>query len=253
MYDRLAQYYEWEHLHFEADFPLYFAFAKATEGAILDAACGTGRIAIPLAEAGRLVTGIDLSPEMLSIARSKVANSPAADRVRFVQSDIRTMALGEQFGMAVVALGSFHHLLTTADQKLALFRLAEHLVTGGLLVIDLVNPSPEWISAGDGALVHQLTAPFPYPDGEKQLSKFVSRYSDFSNQMDRSLLVYDLICDDGALRRLTVEMELRFLFRFEAELLLEHAGFRLKNIFGDYSLEEYLSSSPRMILVAEKR
>ncbi|MGI5834993.1 MAG: class I SAM-dependent methyltransferase, partial [Chloroflexota bacterium] len=117
MYDRLAQFYEWEHLYFQDDLPLYLGFAQAADGAILDAACGTGRVALPLAEAGYQVTGVDSSPEMLSIARSKAANITPGAIVRFVQSDLRKMDLGQQFGMALVALGSFHHLLTVDDQR----------------------------------------------------------------------------------------------------------------------------------------
>lgn len=253
MYDRLAQFYEWEHHGFQGDLPLYLGFAKAAQGAILDAACGTGRLTLPLAEAGYVVTGVDSSAEMLAIARSRVANSPGGPRVQLEQADLRSIELGRLFGMAMVALSSFQHLLTTGDQRRALGRLAAHLAAGGLLVVDLVNPSPEWLAAGDGALVHQRTAPFPDPEGSEQLSKFVARTSYFDTQREQLLLVYDLVGAEGTMRRLSLEMELRFLFRYEAELLLEDAGFRLRGIYGDYDLEDYQTSSPRMILVAEKR
>lgn len=253
MYDRLAQFYEWEHFRFQDDFPLYFGFAQAADGAILDAACGTGRVAIPLAEAGYLVTGVDSSTEMLSIARAKAEKSARGVGVQFVQADIRTVDLGRQYGMALIALSSFQHMLTVNDQRRALERLNAHLKEGGLLVIDLINPSPEWISAGDGALVHQRTAPYPDSDGRDQLSKYVARVSDFGTQKDHLMLVYDLVSPDGTLRRYNAQMELRFIFRYEAELLLEESGFRLRGVFGDYNLEEYQASSPRLILVAEKR
>jgi len=85
------------------------------------------------------------------------------------------------------------------------------------------------------------------------LSKFVARTSNFDTQIDEHLLIYDLVGSEGVLRRMTVEMELRFLFRFEAELLLEATGFRLRDLYGDYNLDGYHASSPRLILVAEKR
>lgn len=253
MYDRLAQFYEWEHLHFQDDLPLYSSYAQAAKGAILDAACGTGRIALPLAEAGFSVTGVDSSPEMLSIARSKAASSARAAKVRFVQSDLRRMDLGQRYGMALIALGSFQHMLTMDDQRQCLQRLSALLVAGGLLVIDLINPSPEWITAGDGALVHQRTAPYPHQEDRDQLSKYVARISDFGAQKDHLTLVYDLVAADGTLKRFNIVMELRFIFRYEAELLLAEAGFRLRAVFGDYSLENYQASSSRMILVAEKK
>lgn len=253
LYDRLAQFYDWEHRDFREDLPLYLGFARASSGSILDAACGTGRVLYPLAEAGFPVTGVDQSAAMLEIARSRVGNSPFADRVRLERADLRSMELGELYGMALVALGSFHHLLTTEDQKTALRRLAAHLVAGGLLVVDLVNPTPEWLAAGDSTLVHQLSAPFPEPKGPDLLSKFVARTTHFETQRERSLLLYDRIDPKGNLHRQSFEVDTRFLFRFEAELLLAEAGFRLRDVYGGYDLESYQASSPRMILVAEKR
>jgi len=253
VYDRLAQFYEWEHHSYLEDIPLYLGFAKASTGPILDAACGTGRVALPLAEAGYSVTGVDSSPEMLAIAQTRSMKSPARGRLRLLEADLRTMDLGERYGLAIVALSSFQHLLTLDDQRQALERLAAHLQRDGLLLLDLVNPSPEWMSGGDGALVHQETAPFPEPDGPELLSKFVARTSLFDIQTDEQLLVYDLVGSEGTLRRMAVEMKLRFLFRFEAELLLEATGFRLRALYGDYDLGAYHASSPRLILVAETR
>ena len=155
--------------------------------------------------------------------------------------------------MALVALGSFHHLLTLADQRSALRRLGAHLVPSGLLVVDLVNPSPEWIAAGDGTVVHQLAGPFPERTGRDMLSKFVVRTTHFEAQRERVLLIYDRTGPDGAVTRQTFQMETRFIFRYEAELLLEEAGFHLREVCGDYDLDGYQASSLRMILVAEKQ
>jgi len=253
VYDRLAQFYEWEHRSYQEDIPLYLSYAGASAGPILDVACGTGRVTLPLAEAGYSVTGVDSSPKMLSIARTRAMKSPARSRLQLLEADLRTMDLGERFGLAIVALSSFQHLLTIQDQRQALGRLAAHLQREGRLVLDLTNPSPEWMAAGDSALVCQRTAPFPGPDSPETLSKFVARTSNFDTQIDEHLLIYDLVGSEGVLRRMTVEMELRFLFRFEAELLLEATGFRLRDLYGDYNLDGYHASSPRLILVAEKR
>ena len=253
MYDRIAQFYEWEHQSFRDDLPLYLGFARTSAGPILDAACGTGRVSLPLAEQGYAVTGVDASAEMLAIARSKIDRLKLTGKVRLVQADLRTMKLAAHHGMALVALGSFHHLETIDDQRRALHQLASHLLPSGLLLIDLVNPSPEWLAAGDGALVHQTTAPFPGADGPGQLSKFVARSSSFDTQTERLLLIYDLVDERGAVTRHSYQLSLRYLFRYEAELLLAEAGFRLRDVYGDYDLESYQASSPRMILVAEKR
>ncbi len=253
LYDRLARFYDWEHRGFRDDLPLYQGFARATSGPVLDAACGTGRVLLALAKEGHSVTGVDPSSAMLDIARAGVAADGLTSRVRLVQGEMQTMELGQTYGLALVALSSFHHLLTAADQRKSLARLAAHLSTGGLLVIDLVNPTPEWLAAGDGTLVHQLSAPFPAPDGPDLLSKFVARTTHFETQRESSLLVYDRTDPGGAVSRSSFQMETRLLFRYEAELLLAEAGFRLRDLYGGYDLDAYQAFSSRMILVAERQ
>ncbi len=252
VYNDLAQLYDWEHRDFRTDLQMYLGFARATTGPILDAACGTGRVLLPLAEAGHSVTGVDLSPAMLEIARSRLGKGPLARRIRLVCADLRSMELREQYAMALVALSSFHHLLSVDDQLQALGHLAQHLERGAPLILDLVNPTPEWLLAGDGTLVHQVTGGFPLPEGPDLLSKFVARACHFESQMEQSLLVYDQTNPEGAVTRRTFQMMTRFLFRYEAELLLSKAGFRSRDLYGDYDLGSYRASSPRMIFVAER-
>ena len=173
--------------------------------------------------------------------------------MNLIQADLRTFDLGREFGMAMIALGSFHHMLSTGDQRATLAALAAHLRPKGLLVLDLINPTPEWLSAADGALVHQLTAPFPDAGGSDRLTKMVARSSSFETQSDHQLLIYDRVSPDGAVSRRLFEMELRYVFRYEAEILLDEAGFGVRGIYGGYDMEQYDSASTRMIFVAEKR
>lgn len=252
-YDEIAHYYDWEHQHFEDDIQMYLGFAAGGRGEILDAACGTGRTLVPLAEAGHRITGVDSSAAMLNLARLKIDASGLARRAKLVCADLRTLALRRRFGMALVALGSFHHITTLADQRAALGNLAEHLVQGGILILDLMHPAPEWLAAGDGTLVHQLTGPFPDAAGTDVLSKFVARTTTFGTQTDHQLLLYDRTLPNGTVVRHTAQIELRFLFRYEAELLLSEAGFRVRDVYSGYFLEPYDGAGSRMIFVAERR
>jgi hypothetical protein len=67
-------------------------------------------------------------------------------------------------------------------------------------------------------------------------------------------LVYmlDDIAPDGAVRRVTFPLSLRFFYRFEMELLLKQAGFLVETIFGDYDMQPFGEGSPRMIFVARR-
>ncbi|NTU82301.1 MAG: class I SAM-dependent methyltransferase, partial [Chloroflexales bacterium] len=68
-YDPFARYYDADFRDYLEDLPFYHELARRTGGPLLELMCGTGRVLLPLAEAGYSITGVDSSPAMLSIAR----------------------------------------------------------------------------------------------------------------------------------------------------------------------------------------
>jgi len=94
---------------------------------VLDAGCGTGRVAIRLQENGYDCVGVDLDPSMLDVAKAR------APQVRWVQSDIADLDLGETFDLVVVA-GNVVPLVAEGTEAEALRRLTDHLVPTGILV-----------------------------------------------------------------------------------------------------------------------
>ena len=91
---------------------MYRNFAELCGGSILELACGSGRVLLPLASEGYTVTGVDTSARMLALARQRLQTTEAASRVTLVQEDICTLHLGQKFRMALIALGSFAHILS---------------------------------------------------------------------------------------------------------------------------------------------
>lgn len=81
-------------------------------GSVLEVACGTGRVAVRLAQEGVRVVGIDRSADFLAGARPKTATLP---NVRWEQADMRTFDLGETFTLVIIPGHSFQHMLTPAD------------------------------------------------------------------------------------------------------------------------------------------
>ncbi|MCK9907056.1 class I SAM-dependent methyltransferase, partial [Frankia sp. Cpl3] len=76
-----AEYYDLTQSGLSGDIPFFLEMARQADGEILDLACGTGRISIPLAEAGHQVTGLDLSTEMLARAEQKAKERGVLDRL----------------------------------------------------------------------------------------------------------------------------------------------------------------------------
>ena len=102
-------------------------FARRCGSPVLELACGTGRVLLPLARQGHQVTGVDISPQMLDMARRKVAAENLGDRITLVHQDMRELDLDTKFNLAFIAISSFSHLLTTDDQLAALARIRQHL------------------------------------------------------------------------------------------------------------------------------
>lgn len=93
---------------------------------VLDAGCGTGRVAVELARRGHDIVGVDNDPSMLEVAR-------AHDGPRWVDADLAGLDLAERFDL-VVAAGNVVVFLEPGTQAQVVARLAQHLVPGGLLV-----------------------------------------------------------------------------------------------------------------------
>lgn len=114
------------------------AFAAAAAGAgvpgrrLLDLGCGTGTSALTFADFGYAVTGCDIAPEMLAIARRK----PGADRLCLVVADLRRLPDLGDHDVVTAVNDPFSHLLTDDEFRLALRGVARHLVRGGVLVFD---------------------------------------------------------------------------------------------------------------------
>ena len=113
------------------------AEANAAGQAVLEVACGTGRVTIRLAREGFEVVGLDLSEAMLDVARE---NSAGMGSIRWVQGDMRSFDLGEAFGLVIIPGHSFQNLLTAADQAACLDSIRRHLIPGGQLVVHLDHP-----------------------------------------------------------------------------------------------------------------
>ena len=251
-FDRFAPFYDLEFGGYADDLDLYRGFAAQAGGPVLELGCGTGRVLVPLAEAGFTVTGVDLSGGMLALAEGAVARAGVAGRATLVRDDIRTLArLGEaRFALTFSAINSFLHLETRADQLAALGAARRHLVPGGLLILDLFPPHPAVLLEYDGRLIHAAT--YRDPRTGERIDKFSASAVDLAEQRIETTFFYDRTRADGAVERVAAPFALRYIARFELDLLLERAGFAAIQVFGSYDLDPFTPASERMIAVARR-
>jgi SAM-dependent methyltransferase len=219
-------------------------------GGILELACGSGRLLLPLAASGARVTGLDYSPAMLALAREKVRAAGLQRRVKLVQGDMRSFDLGRAFDLAIVGLNSLMHLETQHDQYEALLAAARHLTPDGRLVVDLFNPEvalPD--QQQEGALfLHCLKV---LPDGS-HLLHFQSPRVDRAAQLVQMTNYYDELQPDGQMRRFLAPFALRYLTRSELSAMASVAGLALIAVYGSYDLDHYEADSPRLIAVLQR-
>jgi SAM-dependent methyltransferase len=238
---------------FDADLDLYRDLARAQGPRVLEIACGSGRVLLPLVAAGCQVVGVDLSPHMLALTRAKLdarADVDGPGTAELVRADMRTFALPvRDFDLAIVAVKSMAYLTARADQQRTLETIAAHLRPGGVLAIDFLHPKPDWIGAPVGSMRDDLLQ--RVDAGGFTLSRVESVVStDLAAQVRVIRSAYESIDDRGGVSKRIVEWPYRWTHRFEAEHLLERAGFTIEALYGGYAREPFTSESAAMVFVA---
>ena len=247
-YDLIAPFYDIEHAQFDEDLTLYQDFAALCMGPLLELACGSGRLLLPLAREGYELTGVDTSTAMLNLARQRLQDEGLASHCKLVQQDICTMRLEQQFRMAFIALGSFAHVTRRKQQQQALASVRAHLAAGAMFILDIANADARYMENLNGQLLHQGT--WQHNDGT-HLTHLISPVSSTTRHFLELTHFYDRYTQGEQVQRTVMKTQLYLFERNEMELLLEQAGFVVKDVYGDYDLGSFELDSPRMIFRAE--
>jgi SAM-dependent methyltransferase len=245
-----AEVYDFQSGTKEDDLAFWLRLAGESEGPVLELACGTGRVAIPLARAGHRVTGLDVSPNMLAVARAKLAREPAEvhSRLRLAQGDMTSFDLGERFGLIFIAYHSFQALTSRAQQRRCLECCTRHLRSRGRLAINVFNPRLSTLVAGvrDGGPDDYLG-----PDGVMVRETWRTEF-DTANQRLFWRPAYECTAPDGQVTTRRHMAELRYFFRFEMEWMLEACSFELEALYGNFDRSPFAAESPEMIFIARR-
>ena len=249
-FDIYARFYDPDLGDWDADLRVYEQFAARCDSPILELGCGTGRVLLSLARQGYRITGIDASAAMLERARAKIAEENLTERVNLVEQEMRELELGERFNLAFAALNSFAHLHTTDDQLATLARIHRHLNPEGLRVLDMFNPDMGRLLDTRGQVA--LAKVVDEPGTGQRLMRFHTEEVDLGRQIIRTTYIVDEVDAAGQVKRTLFPFSLRYLFRYELELLLRHAGFEIEAIYGSYDLDEFSGDSEKLIAVARR-
>ena len=245
---RLAALYDLDCAPLEgyADVDWFEGLARRTGGPILELGCGTGRIAVPLAQHGHHVVGLDRSTAMLERAEQRAQRAKV--RVRWLEGDMRTFSFEETFALIFVGFNSFL-MLTPNDRWACLARVREHLAARGRFALDVFQPDPDLIVGLDGGVVDEWERVDP------ETGRLVHKLSSSRANVDGVTyrVWYDESGDDGAVRRIGGTTTLHYVYRREAELLLSEAGFEVESLHGDYDGNPAEPRSRKLLVVAKRR
>ena len=218
------------------DIAFYAELARRGGGLLLEIGCGTGRVALALAEAGLAVVGLDLSPDMLAAAAAKRATLPpgAAARLTLTQADMRDFALAERFATIIVPFRSFHLLLSEDEQRRCLAACARHLEPGGRLALHLFD-APADVAAGARATILGRESGVSRVTGLRIEAHSGDCTIDEARQIRREIWHYRELDRHGApVRAQRLELRVRWIRRSEMRALLEQAGFAIEAEYGDF-------------------
>jgi SAM-dependent methyltransferase len=230
-YDKIAAFYDPWSRSVTEDVGFYVDRTRASGGPVVELAVGTGRIAVPIAEAGIAVIGVDSSSEMLAVARQRAAVAGVSHLVDLRLGDLRDPPVPERVPLVICPFRSLLHM-ETEPEKLRALRAAHGLLApGGRFVFDVFSPSREDIEETHGRWLERE------PGIEER-----ALWDESSRTLSLSVRSGDV----------TETFGLHWLSLPEWLRLLDEAGFEVDTVYGWFDLRPF-DGEEDMIFVCRPR
>jgi SAM-dependent methyltransferase len=219
---------------------------------MLELACGTGRLTVPLARLGVVseLVGLDSSEPFLARLRARVSDEPAlSTRVEVVAGDMRAPAVEGPFELIAIPFNSLAYLTSREDRTACLRAVRDLLAPGGRLAFDLVAPRYDFLAE---ALLPcpPLRVDADHPAVEFGVTRFLRSYTDTydpASQTLRSTNRYEIHYEDGRVAHRIADLDWHIYFPDELELLLEACGLTVVERYGDYERGPWTAASRRCL------
>jgi SAM-dependent methyltransferase len=248
--EALARYYDLDLEDDPGDREMYLAFADANDGPILELMAGSGRVAVPLAQAGHHVTAVDRDAAMLARAASRwqrVRPLARGGELELVEADVTTLKLAERFGLVIVALNGIV-LLDDRDGQHDLFQaIARHLAPAGTAVIDVWLPSPEDLVLYDGRLILDWVK--DDPETNRHVAKQTAARYQSATRTATVTSIFDEWLDGETPTRTVRADTISFTSADELQAFARAAGLEIDTLAGDYEMGHFGGDSERVVMV----
>ena len=249
LFDQWAEVYDSVYAYVTDDIPFYIDEARSAGGSVLELGCGTGRVAIPIAQAGIEIVGLDSSPAMLEVARRKAEKASGARGLRLVEADMRDFSLNEVFDLVIIPFRGFYSLHSVEDQVRTLANVRGHLAPGGKLAFNIFVPDLNML-VQEGDVAYHFRDVTDSDTGRRLVVWHQSSYDNHNQIIDARVMVDELGVDGVVGRRFYRDFQLRYAHRWEIRHLLEVCGFEIVDLFGDFERSPFDETSTEMVWVA---
>ncbi len=172
------------------DLPFYLDLAKRSGGPVLEIACGTGRVLLPIAREGIRIDGVDSSPPMLRVLKSHIESEPQTIRrnISIHRADMREFRLRKKYPLVIIPFRPLQHMYTLKDQLNAFTTAAFHLGKNGTLAFDVFFPKFELLLGNMGREILDLEW---QPNSDSVVRRYFRKDSvDQINQTFRFVFVF---------------------------------------------------------------
>lgn len=214
---------------------------------VLDLACGSGRLTIPLTEASVKITGLDISEEMLMLATSKASEHGV--KIPFIRGDVRRFNLGKKFKLIFIAAQSLTHLHKREEIEDCFASVRRHLAEDGRFVIELYNSSVK-VLARDSDHRYDVGEYENRNDGECRIFVTEEVGYDASTQINHIRWFFRT---EGSEEEAGLSFTMRQYFPQEIDALLWYNGFLIEHKYGSYHENEFCSDSPKQLIICRSK
>jgi SAM-dependent methyltransferase len=247
-YDQIAHLYD-SYLQFTDDVPFFLQECQKIDGAVLELMCGTGRISIPLLEAGINLTCVDASSAMLNILRQKLVARGLSANV--IQADAANLKLESKYNLVLLPFQSFHELRTEVERRKTLDKIWRSLRPNGKFISTLHNPTVRLKSIMQGTTNYGT---FPRVDGDG----FVSLSAEFNYESETGVVRgLQTISELDATKQKLAEYRLPLQFsliEFDVfQVLIHLSNFSITEVFGNYDYSPFVPDTSPYIIVCSRK
>nr|AGS51546.1 methyltransferase [uncultured bacterium contig00004] len=204
---------------------------------ILDIACGTGALTIPLAKAGYDITALDLSALMIEEMKKKLQKENL--HVDVFTANMSDFNINRRFSLAIIARTGFMYLLTAKEQKQALLNIREHLTDGGVLTLNTFQPNPVEQAENMNVSIdeYHFCAEYINHEGKRECISRLTAY-DYITQVMHGSWKFETFDGHGNVSDTRIcTQTTRHTYRQEMEYLFELCGYEILDVYNNYCRE----------------